>query len=69
VVIGNQDAVPAIIPLLTNEKPDIIREACRTIAIIGNKDAIPAIEPLLTNSRSDIREEARKAITKLRAGH
>ena len=66
-VIGNQDAVLAILPLLTNERPDIVREACRTLAEIGNKDTIPSIEPLLTNPRPDIRNEAYKAIAKLRA--
>jgi hypothetical protein len=51
-------AVPKILPCLTDSKPDVVREACRTLAIIGNLDAVPALLPLLTHERPDIVREA-----------
>jgi len=51
-------AIPKILPCLTDSKPDVVREACRTLAIIGNQDAVPALLPLLTNERPDIVREA-----------
>jgi hypothetical protein len=52
------EAVPKILPCLTDSKPDVVREACRTLAKIGNQDAVPALLPLLTNERPDIVREA-----------
>lgn len=51
-------AVPKILPCLANSKPDVVREALKTLAAIGNPDAVPAILPLLTNERPDIVHEA-----------
>src|ERR1039457_2780899 len=51
-------AVPKVLPCLTHSNPDVVREACRTLAIIGNQDAVPAIVPLLMNERPDIIREA-----------
>ena len=51
-------AVPKILPCLANSKPDVVREALKTLAAIGNPDAVPAILPLLTNDRPDIVREA-----------
>ena len=51
-------AVPKILPCLANSKPDVVREALKTLAAIGNPDAVPAILPLLTNDRPDIIREA-----------
>jgi hypothetical protein len=51
-------AVPKILPCLANSKPDVVREALKTLAAIGNPDAVPAILPLLTNERPDIVREA-----------
>jgi hypothetical protein len=56
------EAVPKILPCLTDSKPDVVREACRTLAAIGNQDAVPAILPLLTNERPDIIREACRAL-------
>jgi hypothetical protein len=61
------EAIPKILPCLTDSKPDVVREALKTLAAIGGKDVIPSLQPLLTNSRSDIRDDAYKAITKLQA--
>ncbi len=51
-------AIPKILPCLASSQPDVVREACKTLAIIGNQDAISAILPLLTNERPDIIREA-----------
>ena len=61
------DAVPATLPLLRNEHPNVVRDACRTLAVIANKDVIPSIEPLLKDKRSDVRKDAQDAIAKLGA--
>jgi len=55
-------AVPKILPCLANSNPDVVHEACRTLAIIGNQDAVPAIIPLLTNEKPDIIREACRTI-------
>jgi hypothetical protein len=52
------EAVPKILPCLTDSKPDVVCEACRTLAKIGNQDTVPALLPLLTNERPDIIREA-----------
>jgi len=51
-------AIPKILPCLANSKPDVVREALKTLAAIGNQDAVPALLPLLTNDRPDIVREA-----------
>jgi HEAT repeat protein len=51
-------AIPKILPCLTASKPDVVLEACRTLAKIGNQDAVPALLPLLANERPDIIREA-----------
>ena len=60
-------AVPAILPLLTNANPNVVRDACRTLAVIANKDVIPSIEPLLQSKRADVKKDAQDAIDKLKA--
>ena len=60
-------AVPQILPCLENPNPNIIRDACRTLAVLGNKDIIPYIEPLLKHKRKDVRKDAQDAIAKLKA--
>jgi hypothetical protein len=52
------EAVPRILPCLSDSKPDVVREACRTLAIIGNQSAVPALLPLLTHDRPDVVREA-----------
>ncbi|HEY3864333.1 MAG TPA: HEAT repeat domain-containing protein [Verrucomicrobiae bacterium] len=61
-------AVPAILPLLQNENANVVRDACRTLAVIATKDAIPSIEPLLHDSRAAVRKDAQDAVDNLRAG-
>ncbi len=56
--LNASQAVPKILPCLIDSKPDVVCEACRTLAMIGNQDAVPAILPLLTNERPDIVHEA-----------
>ena len=58
-------AVPKILPCLANSKPDVVREACRTLAKIGNQDAVPALLPLLTNERPDIVREACRTLAEI----
>jgi hypothetical protein len=52
------EAIPKILPCLTDSKPDVVREALKTLAAIGNQDAVPAIIPLLTHDRPDVVHEA-----------
>jgi HEAT repeat protein len=61
-------AVPALLPLLQNENANVVRDACRTLAVIANKDVIPSIEPLLNDKRSAVRKDAQDAVNNLRAG-
>jgi HEAT repeat protein len=58
-------AVPAIIPLLHHNNANVVRDACRTLAVIGNKDIIPSIQPLLDDKRDDVRRDAQDAVNKL----
>jgi hypothetical protein len=60
-------AVPAILPLLNHKNANVVRDACRTLAVIATKDVIPNIEPLLNDKRSAVRKDAQDAIDKLRA--
>lgn len=62
------EAVPKIIPCLDPHfHPNVIRDACRTLAVLGNKEVIPSIEPLLKHRKADVRKDARNAIAKLQA--
>jgi HEAT repeat protein len=62
-----QSTIPKITPLLKDSSlhPNVIRDACRTLAVLGNKDVIPEIEPLLKNSNPAIQKDAQDAIYKL----
>jgi HEAT repeat protein len=60
-------AVPEILPLLNDENPHVLRDACRTLAVLGNTNTIPFIEPLLKNPRYDVKGDAQAAINILRA--
>jgi len=57
-------AVPQITPLLKEpgRHVNIIRDACRTLAVLGNKAVIPEIEPLLNHSNAAIKKDAQDAI-------
>ena len=59
--------VPAILPLLHHDSGNVIRDACRTLAVMGDKSVIPAIEPLLKDKREDVRKDAEDALATLRA--
>jgi hypothetical protein len=61
------EAVPEILPCLEQNNPNVIRDACRTLAVLGDKKIIASIEPLLKHSRSDVRNDAKNAIATLRA--
>jgi len=60
-------AVPVILPFLNNKNANVVRDACRTLAVIANKDVIPSIEPLVQDKRSAVQKDAQDAINKLRA--
>src|SRR6266540_1308884 len=59
------EAVPAILPALRHRSAEIVREACRTLAVLGNKAVIPSIEPLLNHPDGGVKEEAQDTIYKL----
>jgi HEAT repeat protein len=56
-------AVPQILPCLNAQlHPNVIRDACRTLAVLGRKDIVPQIQPLLADNRADVRKDAQNAI-------
>jgi hypothetical protein len=61
--------VPQITPILkeTGRHPNVIRDACRTLAVLGNKSVIPEIEPLLNSSNAAIKKDAQDAIFVLKS--
>jgi HEAT repeat protein len=60
-------AVADVLPLLKSSTPNVIRDACRTLAVIGNKDVIPSIEPLTKHSDAKVKADAEIAIAQLNA--
>jgi hypothetical protein len=56
------EAVDSILPCLTSSNPNVIRDACRTLAVLGTKAVIPSIEPLLKHPRADVKKDAQDAI-------
>jgi HEAT repeat protein len=54
-----------ITPLLQHETPNVIRDACRTIAVLGNKSHVPLLEPLLKHANAAVQKDAKDAIFKL----
>ena len=60
-------AVGRILPLLSHEHPNVVRDACRTLAVLGDEDLIPTIEPLLESPNPAIKADAQDAIFKLRS--
>jgi HEAT repeat protein len=61
-------AVAQITPILkeTNRHPNVIRDACRTLAVLGDKSVIPEIEPLLNSPNAAIKKDAQDAIYTLK---
>jgi HEAT repeat protein len=53
-------------PLLNSPTPNVIRDACRTLAVLGNKDLVPSIEPLLKHADKKVQADAQDAIYKLK---
>jgi len=60
-------AVPDILPCLKHFNPNVVRDACRTLAVIGDKSVISAIEPLLASPNPKIKKDAQEAIEQLKA--
>ena len=59
------EAVPDIVACLNNSNPNVIRDACRTLAVLGDTSNVSSIEPLLKHSRADVRKDAQDAINAL----
>jgi len=59
------EAVAQILPCLNHYDPEVVREACRALAVLGNKDVIPSLQPLLQDHREDIRRDAQFAVKEL----
>ena len=64
--LKDESTVPDIMPFLKHAHPNVIRDACRTLAVLGNKDLIPQIEPLLNHPQAAVKKDAQDAIYKLR---
>jgi hypothetical protein len=60
-------AVPDVLPCLKHSNSQVVRDACRTLAVIGDKSVIPSTEPLLTSPDSKIKQDAQDAIQKLQS--
>lgn len=60
------EAVSKILPCLNNSNANVIRDACRTLAVLGDKSIVPSIEPLLKDSRKAVSKDAQDAIAILR---
>ena len=60
-------AVPDVLPCLKHSNPQVVRDACRTLAVIGDKSVIPSIEPLLTSTDPKIKQDAQDAIDILKS--
>ncbi len=60
------EALPEITPLLQHSHPNVIRDACRTIAVHGNKEHISLIEPLLEHKEKSVKKDAQDAIFALK---
>lgn len=61
-----ESKIPEIVTLLDSPTPNVIRDACRTLAVLGNKELIPKIEPLLTHADKKVQTDAQDAIYKLK---
>lgn len=61
------DALPEVTAVLNHQQPNVIRDACRTIAVLGNKDHIALIEPLLKHADEKVQKDAADAIFLLKA--
>ena len=59
------EAVPDILGCLTSSNSNVIRDACRTLAVLGDSSNVPSIEPLLKHSRADVKKDAQDAINAL----
>src|SRR5205823_1823383 len=46
------DAVPDILACLNHPNANVVRDACRTLAVLGDKTVIPSLEPLVNDKRS-----------------
>lgn len=60
------EALPEITPLLNNPTPNVIRDACRTIAELGGKEHIALLEPLLQHADKKVQKDAQDALFKLK---
>ncbi len=61
------EALPEILPLLNHAAPNVVRDACRTVAVLGGKEHIPLIEPLLKNADPKVQKDAQEALFVLKA--
>jgi len=63
-----ESVVSQITPVLkrTDVHRNVLRDACRTLAVLGNKNLIPEIEPLLKNPDAAVQKDAQDAIYKLK---
>ena len=61
------EAVPRIVATLRHPDGNVVRHACRTLAVLGNAEVIPALSVLLHNAEPEVTDEAKAAIRKLQA--
>jgi hypothetical protein len=53
-------------PLLQDSNANVVRDACRTLAVVGDKSVVPSIEPLLQSPDKKIQKDAQDAIFALK---
>ena len=56
-----------LLPLLKHATPNVVRDACRSLAVLGGKDVIPSIEPLLSHPDAKVQKDAKDAIFALKS--
>jgi HEAT repeat protein len=61
-----KSTVADVVPLLKDPTPNVIRDACRTLAVIGTKDHVADIEPLANHPNPAVKKDAQDAIFALK---
>ena len=62
-----QSVMPEIVAQFKSSNSNVVRDACRTVAVLGNKSNIADLEPLLTHPDGKVQKDAQDAINALKA--
>ena len=62
------EAVPSLIRLLDDEKPQVRQYAAKALGKIGSEDAIPHLKRVLNDEKPYVRNAATAAIKRIQRG-